>query len=194
MSSQNVEKAIKGLNFGDRLDIWWYDASEATGLPPKSAVETYIRSTGFFLGTKGRKRRHLVLAKEIIDSGAAYHYNVILFEMIDTIIVVQRDALDPKLKKKLKKFVQESIHQLTKKDGWCYAGHLKKRLKNVAGSNPAEKRPKKLTQAERILQLEVRIAVIEEQLKHRQFLEKIIWVLLATSLGEVVLRVLGVLG
>ena len=192
--SRSVEEAIKNLSFGDRLDVWWYDASEATGMPPKTAVETYIHSTGFFLGTKGRKRKHLVLAKEIIDSGAAYHYNVILFEMIDRIVVVEHDVLDPTLKKKLKKFVQESIHQLTKKDGWCYAGHLKKRLKKVAGSNPAEKKPKKVTQAERIHRLEVQIAVLEEQLKHRQFLEKIIWVLLATSLGEVVLRVLGVLG
>jgi len=190
--AEEIEKVIAGLNFGDRIDVMWYDASEATGVPPKDAVETYVHSTGFFIGTKGRKRKHLVFAKEIIDAGSAYHYNAILFIMIDRILIIQHDALDPKLKRRLKKFVRESIHELNEKDGWFYAKRFKKRIMRVAGSNPREKRPKK-TQAERIHQLEIRIAILEEQLKTRQFLEKIIWVLLATSLGKIVLDVLAAL-
>jgi len=190
-----IEQEISRLNFGDRIDVYWYDASEVSSGKPGQDVETYVHSTGFFIGVKGKVRRHLVLAKEIIDRGAAYHYNIILFEMIDRIEVIQHDALDPRLKKSLRRLVKESIEILCKKDGWAQRENDHVVLKRFAGSNPAEgsnlsKKPKKLTKDERIQSLEVRVAILEEQLKTRQFLEKVIWVLLATSLGKVVLDVL----
>ena len=45
----DIEEAINKLKLGDRIDVYWYDASEATGIPPKVDVETYVHSTGFFL-------------------------------------------------------------------------------------------------------------------------------------------------
>ena len=191
--AEEIEDKIRGLNFGDRIDVYWYDASEVSSGKPSEAVETHVRSTGFYLGVKGLVRKHLVLAKEIIDQGSAYHYNVILFSMIDRIEIIQRDALDPRLKKSLRRFVKESIHVLRRKDGWAQKEDDHVVLKRFAGSNPAEKKPKKLTKDERISGLEVRVAVLEERLQRQSFLKKIIWVLLATSLGKIVLDVLAAL-
>jgi len=191
--AEDVEETIRGLNFGDRIDVYWYDASEVSSGRPSEAVETHVHSTGFYLGVKGLARKHLVLAKEIINCGSAYHYNVILFSMIDRIEIIQRDALDPKLKKRLRRFVKESIQVLRRKDGWAQKENNHIVLKRFAGSNPAEKKPKKLTKDERINSLEVRVAVLEERLEHAGFYQKIIWVLLATSLGKIVLDVLAAL-
>ena len=193
MAEQDIAKVIDSLCFGDRIDVYWYDASEVSSGRPGEAVETHVHSTGFYLGVKGRVRKHLVLAKEIIDQGSAYHYNVILFSMIDRIEVIQRDALDPRLKKSLRRFVKESIQVLRRKDGWAQKENNDVVLKRFAGSNPPEKKTKKQTKDERIQSLEVRVAVLEERLQRQSFLEKIIWVLLATSLGKIVLDVLSAL-
>jgi len=189
----DIEEAIRGLNFGDRIDVYWYDASEVNSGKPSEAIETHVYSTGFYLGVKGKVRRHLVLAKEIIDQGLAYHYNVILFSMIDRIEVIQRDALDPRLKRSLRRFVRESIGVLRRKDGWVYRENNQVTLKRVGFEPTMEKKPKKLTRDERIQSLEVRVAILEERLQRQSFLEKIIWVLLATSLGKIVLDVLSAL-
>jgi len=191
--TEDIEGKIRGLNFGDRIDVYWYDASEVSSGKPSEAVETHVHSTGFYLGVKGLVRKHLVLAKEIINCGSAYHYNVILFSMIDRIEVIQRDALDPKLKKSLRRFVKESIGILRRKDGWASKENNHVALKRFVSSDSAEKKPKKLTKDERISSLEVRVAVLEERLQRQSFLEKIIWVLLATSLGKIVLDVLSAL-
>jgi len=190
---EDIEDMIKNLNFGDRIDVYWYDASEVSSGKPGEAVETHVHSTGFYLGVKGLARKHLVLAKEIIDQGSAYHYNVILFSMIDRIEVIQRNALDPRLKRSLRRFVKESIGILRRKDGWASKENNHVALKRFAGLNPAEKKPKKLTKDERISSLEVRVAVLEERLEHASFYQKIIWVLLVTSLGKIVLDVLSAL-
>ena len=211
--SSEVKKIIDRLRFGDRIDVFWYDASEATGIPPRSDVDIYVHSTGFFLAVKGKKRKHLVLAKEVIDSGKAYHYNSILLTMIDRIDVVQKDALAPGLKRRLRKFVK-SLPTLKEKDGWAYKDdnyllkksvkisdrvqsvekRVNKLMKKHGLKLEPEKKPKKLTQAERISSLELRVAVLEEKLQNARFLEKIVWVLLATSLGKIVLEIFGVLG
>jgi len=189
----SIEEAINKLKLGDRIDVYWYDASEVSSGKPSEAVETHVHSTGFYLGVKGLARKHLVLAKEIIDRGSAYHYNVILFSMIDRIEIIQRDALDPRLKKSLRRFVKESLQILRRKDGWASKENNHVVLKRFAGSNPVEKKPKKLTKDEKISSLEVRVAILEERLQRQSFLEKIIWVLLATSLGKIVLDVLTAL-
>jgi len=129
--AEDIEDKIRGLNFGDRIDVYWFDASEVSSGKPSQEVETHVHSTGFFIGVKGKMRRHLVLAKEIIDRGPAYHYNVILFSMIDRIEIIQRDALDPRLKKSLRRFVKESIEILRRKDGWAFKENNHVALKRV---------------------------------------------------------------
>ncbi|MCW3981732.1 MAG: hypothetical protein NWE81_01250 [Candidatus Bathyarchaeota archaeon] len=127
MKNLNVEETINALNFGDRIDVLWFDASEATTTPDKAHYDTYVRSTGFFLGIKGKRRRHLVLAKEIINGGLAYHYNVILLEMIDLVEVIQQHALPPRQARRLRKFVNQTIGKLKSKDGWMYNERLDKK-------------------------------------------------------------------
>lgn len=127
MKSSNIEEIIKSLDFGDRIDVLWFDASEATTTPDKARYDTYVHSTGFYLGIKGKRRRHLVLAKEIINGGVAYHYNVILLGMIDRIEVIQRRALPPRQARKLRKFVNQTIKKLKGKDGWMYNERLDKK-------------------------------------------------------------------
>lgn len=81
------------------------------------------------------------------------------------------------------------------KDGSVYKASVyeTKILKKAAGSNSDEKKTKKPTKDEMIQSLEIGVALLEEQLKHREFLEKIIWGLLATSLVKIVLDVLTTL-
>jgi len=193
--AEEIEKVVAGLNFGDRIDVGWYDASEVGkgGLPGK-CVDTFVYTTGFYLGTKGKRRKHLVLAKEIMDGGRNYHYNVILFDMIDKVILIRPDALDPRVKKVLRKFVRVSINSLRKKDGWAFGNDIAKRLKRARVQTPATKKAKKQTKDERIQSLEIRVAVLEERVKYQAFLEKVIWVLLVTSLGKLVLEALKVIG
>jgi cell division protein FtsL len=56
-----------------------------------------------------------------------------------------------------------------------------------------QKKAKKQTVAERIRQLEIKVAVLEEKVNRMSFQEKLIYILLAVAFGEIVLRVLGLL-
>jgi hypothetical protein len=129
-----VSEVIDSLKFGDLIEVEWLDASEAKGSfvsERGSGFDTPVRSVGYFLGLKGKRTRHVVIAKEIIDDAKAYHYNVIPVGMIEGITVLARDRLDPETKRVLKKFVALSIKKLRGKDGWVYAeieGQNKKRV------------------------------------------------------------------
>jgi len=115
-----VWETINSLRFGDLVEIEWLDASEATGRLERARFDTPVRSVGFYLGVKGKRTKHVVIAKEVIDAAKAYHYNV---------TVHGRDVLDPETKRILKKFVHASMAKLRGKDGWVYAEREnKKRL------------------------------------------------------------------
>jgi hypothetical protein len=122
---------IDSLRFGDLIEVAWLDASESTGRfagERHSGFDTPVRSVGYFLGLKGKRTKHVVIAKEIIDD-AFYHYNVIPVGMIEGITILAKDRLDPETKRVLKKFVAVSIKKLRGKDGWAYAeGQNKKRV------------------------------------------------------------------
>jgi len=126
-----VSETINSLRFGDLIEIEWLDASESTGRLERAHArfDTPVRSVGYFLGVKGRRTKHVVIAKEIIDNAKAYHYNVIPIGMIENIIVLAKDRLDPETKRVLKKFVHVSMTKLRGRDGWAYAEREnKKRL------------------------------------------------------------------
>jgi len=72
-----VWETINSLRFGDLVEIEWLDASEATGRLERAHFDTPVRSVGFYLGVKGKRTKHMVIAKEVIDAAKAYHYNVI---------------------------------------------------------------------------------------------------------------------
>ncbi|MDH5461657.1 MAG: hypothetical protein OEX09_05495 [Candidatus Bathyarchaeota archaeon] len=98
----------------------WLDASEATGPLQQAKFDTPVQSVGYFLALKGRKTKHVVIAKEIVDH-ESYHYNVIPVGMIQSVRIIEKDALKPKTKRMLRKFAAETVPRLRKKDGWVYA-------------------------------------------------------------------------
>lgn len=110
----------KNLRFGDLVEVDWLDASEATGRLEKGKFDTPVRSVGYFLGLKGRKTKHLVIAKELVRTCDAFHYNAIPIGMIETIHVLAREALNLDEVKVLKKFVHSCLKRLQEKDGWIY--------------------------------------------------------------------------
>lgn len=120
MGIKTVLKQIEDLRFGDLVVIEWLDASEATGKLQHDKFDTAVQSVGYFLAVKGRRTRHVVIAKEIVDY-QSYHYNVIPVGMIQAVTVICRDTLKPKVKRVLRKFAVETVPKLRKKDGWVYA-------------------------------------------------------------------------
>lgn len=115
-----VSDVIDSLNFGDLITVEWFDASEAAGPLEHGRWDTPVQSVGYFLGIKGHKTRHVVIAKEIVNC-REYHYNVLPIGMIQSISIQKRNALSPRVKHVLKKFVARTLQQLEGNDGWAYA-------------------------------------------------------------------------
>jgi len=110
----------ENLHFGDLIEVDWLDASEATGRLENGKFDTPVRSVGYFLGIKGRKTKHLIIAKELVRTCDAFHYNVIPVGMIENIRTLAREALDLDNIKILKKCVRTFMRRLKEKDGWIY--------------------------------------------------------------------------
>jgi len=117
LTDSNVAEVVESLRFGDLLQVDWFDASEATDNISHECFDTPICSVGFFLGVKGRKTRHIVIAKEIIDS-KTYHYNVIPVGMINRIEVHSKVALNHTAKRRLKKLYLKTFRSIKKREGW----------------------------------------------------------------------------
>lgn len=116
-----IVDVLNSLEFGDLIVVGWLDASEAAGRLEDGRWDTPVQRVGYFLGVKGRKTKHVVIAKEIVHS-REYHYNVIPFGMIESVTVQKRNALSPRVKRVLKKFVDRTLQRLEGKDGWAYVG------------------------------------------------------------------------
>jgi len=117
LANSNIVDVIDSLRFGDLVQVDWLDASEATDNISHDLFDTPICSVGFFLGIKGRKTRHVVIAKEIIDS-KTYHYNVIPVGMINRITVHSKVALSQTAKRRLKKLYLKTFKAIKKREGW----------------------------------------------------------------------------
>jgi len=115
-------EAVSKLRFGDLIEVAWLDASENTGQLEHDRYDTPVQSVGYFVGVKGRKTKHVVIVKEIIDY-KHYHYNVIPLGMIEQLLLLKRNALPlkPRVKRVFKRFVAKTMPRLRKKDGWCVA-------------------------------------------------------------------------
>ena len=117
LTNSNIVEVVDSLRFGDLIQVDWLDASEATDNISHECFDTPITSVGFFLGVKGRKARHVVIAKEIIDS-KTYHYNVIPLGMISRIMVHSKVALSQTAKRRLKKLYLRTFKLIKKREGW----------------------------------------------------------------------------
>jgi len=113
-----VLRQIERLRFGDRVEVEWLDASESKGRLKDINVATHVQSIGYFLM---RKDSYIVIAKEVVNYGEAYHYNIIPVGMVQSLKVDPLRGLDTKTKQVLRKFLQVKTPRLTKKDGWIYA-------------------------------------------------------------------------
>lgn len=126
--ADNVEKSIASLVIGDVVQVDWLDASEVTGhfsvdenKHGHGCFDTPVRSLGYFLGVRGKRCKHVVIAKEIIRTGSAFHYNVIPLGMIQNVQVLARNVLEYEMKHQLKKFVDVALQRrFSKKAGWIY--------------------------------------------------------------------------
>ena len=116
LASSNIE-VVDSLRFGDLVQVDWLDASEATDNISHECFDTPICSVGFFLGVKGRRARHIVIAKEIIDS-KTYHYNVIPVGMINRVTVHSKVALSQTAKRRLKKLYLKTSTLIKRREGW----------------------------------------------------------------------------
>jgi len=114
---KSINQVLGSLCFGDLVQVDWLDASEATDVLSHDRFDTPVVSVGFFLGVKGRKGKHLVIAKEILDS-RTYHYNVIPVGMILRLRVHSRVALSKRAKHRLKKLYLRTVGGIKKRGGW----------------------------------------------------------------------------
>ena len=73
------------------------DAGEAAGGLEDARWDTPVQNVRCFLGIKGRKIRHVVIAKEIVNC-REYHYNVIPFGMIESIFIQKMQIIAAYLK------------------------------------------------------------------------------------------------
>jgi len=129
MRGHASEADFSNLGFGDLIEVDWLDASEASGrLDHRARFDTPVRSVGFFLGVRGKRAKHVVIAKEVIESAKAYHYNVIPVSMVERVRVHARNLLDVETKRVLKKFVEQTMPKLKKREGWAYADGQDKKL------------------------------------------------------------------
>jgi hypothetical protein len=115
-----ILRTAENLHFGDLIEVDWLDASEASGCLESGKFDTPVRSVGYFLGLKGRKTKYLIIAKELVRTCDAFHYNVIPLGMIETINTVAHELLKLDKIGVLKKFVRSSAWRPRQKDGWIY--------------------------------------------------------------------------
>ena len=115
--SSGVVEVVGSLCFGDLVQVDWLDASEATDVISHDRFDTPVCSVGFFLGLKGHRAKHIVIAKEIIDA-RTYHYNVIPVGMVTRLVVHSRAALTATAKRRLKKLYLSTFRRIKKREGW----------------------------------------------------------------------------
>ena len=114
---------LEDLRVGDVVRVHWFDASEDTRQLAKEekTFDTPVQSYGAFLGTKGLRTKHAIIAKEIVVCSRTFHYNVIPIGMIEKIVLLNQKDLPENLLDNLAQAVASaSIKKLKigKAGGW----------------------------------------------------------------------------
>ena len=101
------EVGLGDLRVGDVVRVHWNDASEATRRLSRDEVvyDTPIRSYGVFIGVKGFRTKHIVVAKEVIERERLFHYNCIPVGLIERIVLLSRRDLEAGLLRHLRRKV-----------------------------------------------------------------------------------------
>jgi len=101
------EVRLSDLKVGDAVRVHWFDASEATcSLPHEDhKFDTPVRSYGVFLGVKGLRVKHAIVAKEVVERDKTFHYNAIPLGMIERVLLLNPEDLERDLLKCLRRKV-----------------------------------------------------------------------------------------
>ena len=123
MRKRGSEIPLEKLRRGDAIRVHWLDASEVTRRLPEGEhlYDTPIRSYGVFLGIKGLRTKHLVIAKEVITCERTFHYNVIPVKMVEKIVLLNPLDLEENLLRHLSKKVKETQmkkFKVGRRGGW----------------------------------------------------------------------------
>lgn len=110
MREVGCEVGLGELRLVDAVRVLWLDASELTRRLPSSEglYDTPIWSYGVFLCVKGLRARHLVIAKEVVVHERMFHYNVIPLGMVEKVVLLSPEDLDPRLLREISKKVAET--------------------------------------------------------------------------------------
>jgi len=98
---------LDDLRVGDAVRVHWFDASEATcSLAHEDhTFDTPVRSYGVFLGVKGLRAKHVIVAKEVVERDKTFHYNAIPLGMIERLFLLNPADLERDLLRCLRRKV-----------------------------------------------------------------------------------------
>lgn len=107
-----VEVDLSNLNFGDLIEVdWWDHSKREIRLKPKGrkrylVFDVPVKSVGIFFGVAGEEAKHIVLIRDIFIWPSMGDFDVdataILLGVTKNIRVIARRLLDPKLATHLK--------------------------------------------------------------------------------------------
>jgi len=98
---------IEDVRVGDLIFLTWSDASrDVSRLPSNHEVEVHVHAWGVFLGMRGVKRKHLLLAQSKPPMHEIWEADRIPVGLIDHVVVVVPDFL--------KKYLPKATVQLKK--------------------------------------------------------------------------------
>ena len=85
------EVNLEGLRKGDLIIVRWNDASEVrAGLNQHRQPEVYVKDWGVFLGIRGRKRKHVVVGKDVVETWNEWGAARIPLALIDSVTLLMR--------------------------------------------------------------------------------------------------------
>jgi hypothetical protein len=107
MMSDQVLKQIEKLEFGDLIEVEWWDHSKREiRLKPKGkkrylVFDVPVKSVGIFVGVAGEEAKHIVLIRDIFVWPSTGDFDVdstaILLGVTKRVRVICNGMLDPKL-------------------------------------------------------------------------------------------------
>lgn len=107
MMSEQVMKQIDKLEFGDLIEVEWWDHSKREiRLKPKGkkkylVFDVPVKSVGIFVGVAGEEAKHIVLIRDIFVWPSTGDFDVdstaILLGVTKRVRVICNGMLDPKL-------------------------------------------------------------------------------------------------
>jgi len=84
---------MEDLRKGDLILVRWFDASELRAkLNQHDKPEVAVWEWGIFLGLRGRKRRHLLLGKDLVEGWNEWGAARIPLPLIDKIVLLSAQS------------------------------------------------------------------------------------------------------